>query len=349
MSQSIQIHPFHVKDASPAEYAALNRLSNTIHREELPDDPAIPLEESILGLKNLPPFVEIKMWCAWDTDQKEIIAQGNVVLPRIEENRHMAQFDIRVQAENRRQGLGRRLLALVAEATQADNRRLLITQTVDRIPGGEALMTHLGAQKGLEMHVNQLRLTDLDRGLIERWIAQASQRSGGFKLGLWEGPYPEEQITTVVQLMELTNQQPIGNLDIEHMHFTPEKIRQMEQTIFSWGNQRWTLYVTEEATGKFAGYTETVWNPNRPEVLHQDMTGVFPEYRNRGLGRWLKAAMLEKVLRDRPQVKYVRTGNADTNAAMLKINLELGFQPYMANTIWQIDIQRVLDYLNSKR
>ena len=50
-----------------------------------------------------------------------------------------------------------------------------------------------------------------------------------------------------------------------------------------------------------------MWNPNRPELLGQGMTGVFPQYRNRGLGRWLKAAMLDKVLKERPQVKYVRT------------------------------------------
>jgi hypothetical protein len=63
------------------------------------------------------------------------------------------------------------------------------------------------------------------------------------------------------------------------------------------------------------------------------------------LGRWLKAAMLDKVLKERPQVKYVRTGNADSNAAMLKINTELGFKPYTADAIWQVELQKVLDYL----
>ena len=119
----------------------------------------------------------------------------------------------------------------------------------------------------------------------------------------------------------------------------------MEHNLFARGNQRWTYYVVERATGRFAGYSETVWNPNRPELLRQDMTGVFPQYRGKGLGRWLKAAMLDKVLRERPQVKFVRTGNADSNAAMLKINTELGFEPYIAEALWQVELRKVLEYL----
>jgi len=122
-------------------------------------------------------------------------------------------------------------------------------------------------------------------------------------------------------------------------------LRQMEQMLFSRGSQRLTFYVVEKSSGKFAGYTETVWNPNRPELLRQDMTGVFPEFRSLGLGRRMKAAMLDKVLKERPEVKYVRTGNADTNTAMLKINHELGFRPYFATAVWQVELERVQEYL----
>ncbi len=60
MKKSIQIHPFNVKEASQAEYAALSRQNNVMRRERLPDDPPIPVEETIQEMQNLPPFVELK-------------------------------------------------------------------------------------------------------------------------------------------------------------------------------------------------------------------------------------------------------------------------------------------------
>ena len=341
---TIDIHPIDLKQASRTEYTALNHHINRIRAERLPDDPPIPLEEFIQNFQNLPPFVDVQAWIAWSTSD-EIVAFGDVALLRMDENRHMAQFDIGVLPEFRRQGLGRQLLRRVVETARADERRLLITETVDRIPGGEAFMQRLGARKGLEAHVNQLRIESLDHNLLQKWINRARDRAAGFEIGLWDGPYPEEHIAAVAQLFDLTNQQPLGDLEIEDMHATPEQLRQIEQNLFARGSQRWTFYVVETATGKFAGYTETVWNPNRPEILRQDMTGVFPEFRNKGLGRWLKATMLAKVIKDRPEVKYIRTQNADSNAAMLKINTELGFQPYMANALWQVEVERVLEYL----
>ena len=310
----------------------------------------LPLSrKSIQELHNIPSFVDVLIWCAWDTNHHEIIAAAITQLLRTKENQHLAQFDISVQPDFRRQGLARQLLALVTQTAQADNRRLLLAVTFDRIPAGEAFMTRLGSQCGLEAHVNQLRMTDLDQHLIEDWIKLGQAHNSEYELGLWEGPYPEEQLTAVATLVGLTNQQPSGELEIEDMRITPDLLRQSEQLIFARGSQRWTFYIVEKASGRFIGYTETTWNPNRPEILTQDMTGVFPEHRNRGFGRWMKAAMLEKVLKDRPQVKYVRTGMADSNAAMLKINHALGFKPYMANTLWQVEIDKVLAYLAETR
>jgi hypothetical protein len=64
-----------------------------------------------------------------------------------------------------------------------------------------------------------------------------------------------------------------------------------------------------------------------------------------GLGSWLKAAMIDKVLRERPQVTLIRTGNAQSNAPMLAINFELGFKPRASEYNWQISRDKVKAYL----
>jgi len=345
--KNIVVNVLNVKNASSKEYAAFNKIINVVRKERQPDDPPIPLEETTNQMKNLPSFVDLKTWYIWNEDQTEMIAQGNIGLMYTDDNRHLSQFDIIVHPDYRRQGHAKQLLGLIAQTAQADQRKILICDTNDRIPAGEAFMNRLGAKHGLEGHVNQLRVDELDRNLIDQWLDLGQKNDTQFELGVWEGVYPDEQLDEIVKLMELTNQQPLGDLSVEEMHIKPEELREMEKMDAARGNQRNTFYVIEKATGKFAGYTETVWNANRPEILRQDMTGVFPEYRGKGLGRWLKAAMLDRMLRTHPEIKYVRTQNADTNAAMLRINNELGFKPYMSSILWQLEIDQVLTYLNS--
>jgi hypothetical protein len=44
-------------------------------------------------------------------------------------------------------------------------------------------------------------------------------------------------------------------------------------------------------------------------------------------------------------VQYIRTGNADSNAAMLNINHQMGFKPYLSEKVWQVEIETVLERL----
>lgn len=344
---NIDVNELNVKKASSKEYAAFNKIINVVRKERHPDDPPIPLEETTIQMKNLPSFVDLKIWYVWNDDQTEMVAQGNIGLMYTDDNRHLSQFDIIVHPDYRCQGIGKHLLGLIAETARGDQRTHLICDTNDRIPAGEAFMSRLGAKRGLEGHVNQLRVDELDRNLIDQWLKQGRKNDTKFEMGVWEGVYPDEQLDEIVKLMELTNQQPLGDLAIEEMHIKPQELREMEKMDAARGNQRNTFYVIEKATGKFAGYTETVWNAIRPEILRQDMTGVFPQYRGNGLGRWLKAAMLDRMLKLHPEIKFVRTTNADTNAAMLRINNELGFKPYMSSILWQMEINQVMNYLNN--
>ena len=116
-------------------------------------------------------------------------------------------------------------------------------------------MSHIGAERGLESHTNQLAIADLDQELLHHWQERALQRGAGFKIGIWEGKYPEKYIGAIVELHDLLNQQPFGDLEIEDFTFSADHIRQSEKSLFARGYERWTLFVREVETEKFAGYT----------------------------------------------------------------------------------------------
>lgn len=338
------IQSIDIRTASEKEFLATARFSNRMRAEKLPNDPTIPEQEYIVSWQNIPSMLDVYAFIVWNEERTDLIAKGNIVIRRVDDNQHISEIELDILPEYRRQGLGKKLLFMLAEVAKRENRNLLIVQTVERIPGGEIFMNRIGAQKAMESHVNQLILSEVDRDLLRQWKELGHRSTTDFALGFWEGPYPEEQIVAITELYKVMNQQPHGNLDVENLMYTPEILREQEKALLAEGAVRWTYYAYERESGAFAGFTDVVWRSSRPDILYQENTGVWPQYRNKGLGRWLKAAMLEKVFVDRPQVQFVRTQNADSNAPMLKINHELGFKPYNSLTYWQMETKRVLDY-----
>lgn len=333
-----ELKPFAYQQAGEEAFAAYTDFFNQKLAERQPDDPPRAVAELMENYRSIPPFVQLEMWAVWQGEAVVAAAEAQITLT--EENAHVMQFDIYVLPAHRRQGLGRRLLQEVTAAAQREKRPLLICQTYGAIPAGEAFMRRLGAQPGLAAHVNQLALADVDPALLQRWTAVNDDRAA-FVLEFWDGPAPESDINALVALYEVMNQQPRGELDVEDFHVTAEQLRQIEQSMSAGGGQKWTLVARELATGELAGFTEVVWRPSRPHLLGQGNTGVFPRFRGRGLGKWLKAAMLQKVMAERPSVQFIRTGNADANAPMLAINRQLGFRPYLSQTLWQVKTERV--------
>ncbi len=339
---AVDIRSIDLRRASDHEYAALSDFWNVMRFERVPDDPPVPLEERVSGWRMIPEREHSEAWAIWNADR--IVAFAEVEFDaQAEENTHLVWVNLAVIPSHRRRGMARALLERVIEVPVRVGRRLIVSGTSDRAPAGEALMNRLGAKKALEAHLNQLLVEDLDRDLLRRWIDEGP--SERFELGFWDGPYPEDQLERICQLMDVMNTAPRGDLEMDDWKVTPDQLRDWERQREASGTVRWTVYATDRRTGEFVGYTETGWNPNRPEILGQWGTGVFPQYRGHGLGKWLKAAMLERALRERPTIKKVRTGNADSNGPMLKINHALGFKPFIADAEWQLEVSQVLEYL----
>jgi mycothiol synthase len=337
-----------VRQADNATYAALAEYADHVRAETQPDEPVIPLSDLIQSWHSIPSFVEPITWIARWPGEATIIAAADLVILHTPENQHLGQVNLSVRRDSRCRGIGHQLLALIAEAAASAGRSMLMTEASDRVPAGEAFARRIGAHMSMEMHTNQLVIAELHLDLLWQWLDRARELEQRYELLIWTGAYPEEEIGAVAMLFDVMNQAPHGDLGIEDQHYTPELLRQIEQSTFANGNQRWTMVVRERATGTLAGFTEVSWKPRRPDLLWQGNTGVLMAYRNQGLGRWLKAAMLQKVMTDLPQMRFVRTGNADVNAPMLKINTELGYQPYMSRSLWQIETATLQKYLSAR-
>ncbi len=317
---------------------------NRMRLEERPNDPATPPEEVMAQLRHLPPFFHLHAWSI--EGEGDISANAQLQMADLESNAHMAQLEISVEPHLRRQGLGTKFLRLAAEHAQADGRSLLVASSNDRVPAGASFLERYGFSRGLEQHVNQLDLNDLPRELLTGWLEAGPEQAPEYEIGLWDGPYPESELAGIAKLLEVMNTAPRGDLEMNDEQVTPELIRQMESLQFAAGNRRLTTYARHKSTGAFAGFTELSWKPQRPGITQQGGTGVFPEHRGHGLGRWLKAANLDRMLRENPEARFVRTGNADSNAPMLNINHLMGFKPYYALTVWQGQVTDILEQLN---
>ncbi len=341
------VTPFVFADATDAQYEALNRLLDLVRIERDPGEPPTPTSVLMHRFRHLPSFVEVHAWTVTRDGREEVVGFGAAYLPLTPENGHLAEFSLAVHTDVRRQGIGRRLFTCIVEAAVARGRRLLVGATEGRVPAGEAFMLRIGATPGVKAQTHQLDLSGIDRGLVGRWLEIQGQHVDTYEIGRWNGPYPDDEIEAVAALYDVMNGQPRDDLEVHDERMTPDQLRELERFSLTDGKTRWTLFLRARADGALVGFTDVVLDARRPELALQGNTGVFPEHRRRGLGRWLKAAMLQGLLAERPDVRFVRTTNADSNAAMRRINEDLGFVPYASVCMWQVTTSDALASLTT--
>lgn len=339
-----EVRLFDPQTATDDDFVKRNVYGNLRRAESAPDDPPFTLEASINNAKGwkLIESNQIEVWQIHVEDK--VVSELFLVVNSDKNNTHLFSIHLHTLEPFRRKGYAKLLLPNLLSFADKHKRRLAQVSTTSRIPAGKIFAEYLDANKGLDESVSQLVLEKLDTELVENWLGSSKSAQENFELGVWGNVYPEAEIQAICELLDVMNTAPIDDLDVKDYVTTPERLREVEARMQARADERIFLYVRHKASRELAGYTETYWEPETPDVIHQGGTGVVPKYRGNGLGKWLKAAMLEKLSEERPTVKYIRTGNAASNEHMLAINHELGFELYESVIFWQIEVDKIRTY-----
>ena len=236
-----------------------------------------------------------------------------------------------VTPERRREGIGGTVLDALAARAVTDGRTRLNTSTPLDEPPAMAFMTQAGGRARDVSEQYRCPTRSLDVGMLTGWVDRAHERASGYSLVSFDGVCPEEHLQAFAAVVPVMNTAPGGHGN-EQAPPSPGYVRDNMEAHVRQGNDSWTVCARDDTTGDFVGYTELSISHHRRWWARQGDTGVDPEHRRRGIGRWLKAHNALRLLAQRPDVEYIETWNAVGNTPMLAINRAMGFQPIR---LWQ--------------
>lgn len=340
-TKTYSVEPVDLATAADDLLREVVALTNAMAHERAPEDPPLSFDAFASRVRNRPSMVVIRDWLTRSADG-ELVGRGLVARFEADTNQHLRDAGIDVFPAHRRKGIAKQLLReIVAGAGEADD-IVLSFFTNDRVPSAAAFLSRIGATTALTMHTNQLDLSKQDRAMVREW---AAIDPNGYRLEWIDGHVREDQMKNVIVAYDAMNTAPRGDSAMQDWNTTPDQIREFDRSRRATGCERRLVLAIHEGTGDTAGYTELVYDPKVSHLIWQQGTAVIPSHRGQGIGRWIKAAMLDRATRDWPKAEVVRTGNADMNAPMLAINTRLGFKPAWADSIWEVGIADARRYV----
>ena len=323
------------------------RFSEACFKFHNPDDPLPNRDAIIQRHKSDSPHSYFKRFLAI-TPEEKIVGRSYFwgaaeTSPEYEINKNLCFVGLEVLPDCWRQGIGTSLLKTLVKEAQTYGRTTLETGT--NHDSGRAFLKKYGATLSIEGAENRLEMKDIDWNMMKSWVEEGRKRNEGASLESFV-ECPEEILDEFTGMYtEAINMAPQGDTEFRS-NIDGKLRREYEKRNKEEGWINYTL-ISREKDGRISGMTEIYYDPRDGYKVHQELTGVRPEFRGRGRGKWLKAHMILYIKEIYPEVTRIITGNAESNKAMLSINERMGYKKYKGGDGYKFKIDDLVTRLNT--
>jgi GNAT superfamily N-acetyltransferase len=264
-----------------------------------------------------------------------LVSAGQVQLPLLD-NLSAAEIDVSVLPEHRRQGYGTELLEECERIAKEHGRTRFDAMTAwpyDGPPDGAGTS---GVEFG-KVHGYAFGLGDVQRevtlpvadAVLDELAAEAAERSGGYELRTWRGPFTDDDLLLSYLTLSSTlmTETPMGDNEYEDGAVDVEAHKMHEAIVAKQGRTKFTT-VALDPDGKVAAFTDLMAPAHQSTHVYQWGTLAGRAHRGHRLGLAVKIANLRALqatgLYDG---RRLVTWNAEVNDHMVGINHRMGFVP----------------------
>ena len=255
------------------------------------------------------------------------------------DNTKFTWFEVHVDPQLRRRGVGGALVEKAVERTRDEGRSTALVEF--HVPDDDREdheFVRFATSHGFSYANTEIRRIlslPVDPELLERQVEESAAKHEGYRIESHVGGLPESLRQSYCDCFnQLAVDAPTGEVDFEEESLTPQTYAEELGRLAQQGRTTITT-VALAPGGEVVAYNDLVTRADDPDSVMQCGTLVRRDHRGHRLGMAVKARGLQELARVAPGAKQVQTCNAEQNAHMVGVNEDLGFRKVEALLAYQ--------------